>query len=80
MAEQSLGLKLLQVREQWNFYQENFDNQLLWLQNTMLYLVVIVIKTFLEKHYGTILAKICYKKILKNFETLKFFKASNKIQ
>lgn len=58
MAEQSLGLKLLQVREQWNFYQEKFDDQLVWLQNTMLYLVVIVTKTFLEKHYGTILAKI----------------------
>ena len=58
MAEQSLGLKLLQVREQWNFYQGKFDDQLLWLQNTMLYLVVIVTKTFLEKHYGTILAKI----------------------
>lgn len=58
MAEQSLGLKLLQVREQWNFYQEKFDDQLLWLQNTTLYLVVIVTKTFLEKHYGTILAKI----------------------
>ena len=58
MAAQSLGLKLLQVREQWNFYQEKFDDQLLWLQNTTLYLVVIVTKTFLEKHYGTILAKI----------------------
>lgn len=67
MAEQNLGLKLLQVREQWNFYREKFDDQLLWLQNTMLYLVVIVTKTFLEKHYGTILA-------------MKFFKASNKIQ
>lgn len=77
MAEQSLGLKLLQVREQWNFYQEKFDNPLLWLQNTMPYLVVIVIKTFLEKHYGTILAKICFIKKFK--KTLKVWNFSRPV-
>ena len=80
MAEQSLGLKLLQVREQWNFYQEKFDNPLLWLQNTMPYLVVIVIKTFLEKHYGTILAKICFiKKFKKTLKVWNFSRPVTKI-
>ena len=73
MAEQSLGLKLLQVREQWNFYQEKFDDQLLWLQNTMLYLVVIVTIKNLPR-------KTLRYHISKNKKTLKFFKASNKIQ